>query len=289
MELERISQLLRDAEAQPSAQCWERLSEQLGTLPAAAASSSVGKTVLKRGLSAWAKAGIGAAAAAVVTVAAVLLTPPAKDAATPSPTSTPTTMQTPAPVTATPADTILLSTSTQKSTAPETAKNKTPHHAEPSAKEVTEVPTAAAESPHPAAEKNESPTMPALASQPEASPSENKLAEETRFPQENLTTSPSEPVQEPQEPDVAEVELEIPNVITPNGDGLNDVFVIQHLETCTQHRLIIKNQAGKQVLSTQHYANDWGTDAAAGTYFYQLAYTVGDVTKYRNGVITVVR
>jgi PKD repeat protein len=57
-----------------------------------------------------------------------------------------------------------------------------------------------------------------------------------------------------------------PNVITPNGDGKNDFFVIgvklQSLE--------IQNRWGQAMLKTVDYKNDWGKDIPVGTYYYFL-------------------
>ncbi len=57
-----------------------------------------------------------------------------------------------------------------------------------------------------------------------------------------------------------------PNVITPNGDGKNDFFVIgvklQSLE--------IQNRWGQSLLKTIDYKNDWGKDIPVGTYYYFL-------------------
>lgn len=57
-----------------------------------------------------------------------------------------------------------------------------------------------------------------------------------------------------------------PNVITPNGDGKNDFFVVgvklQSLE--------IQNRWGQSMLKTIDYKNDWGKDIPVGTYYYFL-------------------
>jgi methionine-rich copper-binding protein CopC len=62
--------------------------------------------------------------------------------------------------------------------------------------------------------------------------------------------------------------LTIPNVITPNGDQLNDQFVIQGLQG--DWSLQLYTRWGQQVYSTKTYHNEWGTNALAGIYYYVL-------------------
>lgn len=54
------------------------------------------------------------------------------------------------------------------------------------------------------------------------------------------------------------------NVITPNGDGKNDSFVIP----VSPSSLEIFNRWGKSVFKTTDYKNDWGKGISNGTYFY---------------------
>ncbi len=67
------------------------------------------------------------------------------------------------------------------------------------------------------------------------------------------------------------------NVITPNGDGINDILVFPCLATplYPSNRLIVFNQWGDEVYSVSPYLNDWqGTykdkDLPVGTYYYLL-------------------
>jgi len=63
--------------------------------------------------------------------------------------------------------------------------------------------------------------------------------------------------------------VSIPNVFTPNGDGVNDVFFIRNLPQ--DARLIITNRWGNQVYSSSAYQNDWdGGSAADGVYYYRV-------------------
>ena len=59
----------------------------------------------------------------------------------------------------------------------------------------------------------------------------------------------------------------IPNVITPNADGKNDLFVLD--ERLRQPELEVFNRWGREVYSAAEYRNDWGAkDLNPGTYFY---------------------
>lgn len=67
------------------------------------------------------------------------------------------------------------------------------------------------------------------------------------------------------------------NVITPNGDGINDILVFPCLSTplYPRNRLIVFNQWGDEVYTASPYLNDWqGTykdkDLPVGTYYYML-------------------
>ncbi|MCB2378577.1 gliding motility-associated C-terminal domain-containing protein [Hymenobacter sp. BT635] len=62
-----------------------------------------------------------------------------------------------------------------------------------------------------------------------------------------------------------------PNIITPNGDGINDVFKPSKadlIEPGTRLRLF--NRWGRQVYTTDDYRNDWGPGQPGGTYYYTL-------------------
>ncbi len=65
--------------------------------------------------------------------------------------------------------------------------------------------------------------------------------------------------------------ISIPNVITPNGDGFNDVFEISNLSSYSNHQLTIYNRFGKPIFESNNYQNDWpNDDLNRGTYFYSL-------------------
>jgi gliding motility-associated-like protein len=80
-------------------------------------------------------------------------------------------------------------------------------------------------------------------------------------------------------------DLFIPTVITPNGDGKNDFFMINVLTEpgAGQVELIILNKWGSVEYRNENYANDWdgkndrGADLENDTYMYIL--------KFENGII----
>lgn len=85
-------------------------------------------------------------------------------------------------------------------------------------------------------------------------------------------------------------ELTIPNVFTPNNDGINDLFEILNLEHY-QSQIVIFNRHGRKVFEHSDYFNNWwdGRNAPDGTYYYVLTYSRGDQRQTAEGVITIVR
>ncbi|WP_324675283.1 gliding motility-associated C-terminal domain-containing protein [Hymenobacter sp. GOD-10R] len=68
-----------------------------------------------------------------------------------------------------------------------------------------------------------------------------------------------------------------PNIITPNGDGLNDFFVAS---MACPRRLQIFSRWGNQVYESSAYQNNWdGGKQPAGVYYYLLY--MADGTKYK--------
>jgi hypothetical protein len=62
--------------------------------------------------------------------------------------------------------------------------------------------------------------------------------------------------------------ITIPNVITPNGDQVNDQFRVGGVTGTWSLQLY--NRWGQQVYTTLVYQNDWGQDAPAGMYYFLL-------------------
>lgn len=68
-------------------------------------------------------------------------------------------------------------------------------------------------------------------------------------------------------------ELVIPNTITPNGDGINDVWIIDNIEFYPNNEVEIFNRNGSSIYKSTNYNNNWGgqyngQDLPATTYYY---------------------
>lgn len=86
-------------------------------------------------------------------------------------------------------------------------------------------------------------------------------------------------------------DLTIPNVFTPNADGINDLFEIENLEHYPNAQMVIYNRWGQKVFEHSDYYNNWwdGANAPDGTYFYVLRYTRMGKTRYAEGTVTIIR
>ncbi len=68
-------------------------------------------------------------------------------------------------------------------------------------------------------------------------------------------------------------EIFIPDIITANGDGVNDNFMVKGIEFYPNNEVYIYNRWGAEVFHTTDYQNDWkgtykGDELPTGTYFY---------------------
>ncbi|MBN2892898.1 MAG: gliding motility-associated C-terminal domain-containing protein [Bacteroidales bacterium] len=84
---------------------------------------------------------------------------------------------------------------------------------------------------------------------------------------------------------------EFPNLITPDGNGKNDYWVVNGIRDLEGYTLTIYNKLGEIVFQTDDYDNSWnatynGQELPGGTYYYIFSY--GRSTSY-SGFISVVR
>ena len=84
--------------------------------------------------------------------------------------------------------------------------------------------------------------------------------------------------------------LIIPNVFSPNGDGVNDTWEIAGLRGVTNCSVEIFNRWGQQVYNSHGYSNPWdatwkGKPVAVGTFYY----IIKTATRNYNGWVAVIR
>ncbi|MGK6350516.1 gliding motility-associated C-terminal domain-containing protein [Parapedobacter sp. DT-150] len=89
---------------------------------------------------------------------------------------------------------------------------------------------------------------------------------------------------------VSQAELIIPNALTPNGDGKNEVFFIQGLDSYDNADLTIFNRWGNEVYRNRNYRQHWdGAGVSDGTYYYRLVLLKGGVETIHKGWVLVKR
>jgi len=76
--------------------------------------------------------------------------------------------------------------------------------------------------------------------------------------------------------------FEIPNIVTDNNDGINDVFFIKGLQENTE--VNIYNRWGTIVYYTDNYKNDWKPDVNSGIYYY----VIRTVSKMYTGFLEII-
>jgi gliding motility-associated-like protein len=73
------------------------------------------------------------------------------------------------------------------------------------------------------------------------------------------------------------------NVLTPNGDGFNDLWKIKNIEYYKENSVIIYNSNSVKVFEKQNYTGDWngtttgGAKLASGVYYYVIKLKQGEV------------
>jgi gliding motility-associated-like protein/uncharacterized repeat protein (TIGR01451 family) len=87
-------------------------------------------------------------------------------------------------------------------------------------------------------------------------------------------------------------DLLIPNLFTPNGDGINDTFEINGLAEFAENEITIVNRWGNEVFRAKGYQNNWtGEGLNEGTYYYLLRARKGGNNEWKvfKGYITLIR
>lgn len=81
------------------------------------------------------------------------------------------------------------------------------------------------------------------------------------------------------------------NIVTPNGDGVNDNLIIRNVDLYPDNELEIFDRAGRKIYTKKGYQNEWngmlnGVPLAEGTYYYIINFK--NVGKYK-GFITIIK
>ena len=85
----------------------------------------------------------------------------------------------------------------------------------------------------------------------------------------------------------------IPNIVTPNGDGINDTWLIPDEYCKAGVRVTIYSQEGKEIFSTTNYQNNWPDVNAykeLGKRSLFFIYVIeGDGVEKQKGVVTLLK
>lgn len=85
--------------------------------------------------------------------------------------------------------------------------------------------------------------------------------------------------------------LDPSNLVTPNGDGVNDYFIIKNIDMYPNNILRIYDRAGRLIYNKPKYQDEWngtlnGSPLTAGTYYYIMDFGSGNTPL--KGFITII-
>lgn len=87
---------------------------------------------------------------------------------------------------------------------------------------------------------------------------------------------------------VVPAEVQRPNVVTPNDDGVNDLLIFNYLDFYPDNELILFNRWGNVIYEVKGYDNTWnGIGQTEGTYYFML--TVHETGDKYQGFFQLVR
>jgi len=86
--------------------------------------------------------------------------------------------------------------------------------------------------------------------------------------------------------------LKATNIMSPNGDGINDVWLVENIDMYPNNKVIIFDSANRILYSKTGYNNSWngmlnGNPLAEGSYYYIIDF--GDCKPKQKGFITLLR
>ncbi|MEE1943970.1 MBG domain-containing protein [Pedobacter sp. KR3-3] len=91
---------------------------------------------------------------------------------------------------------------------------------------------------------------------------------------------------------IEDFKVEATNILSPNGDGVNDKWVVENIDFYPNNEVKIFDKSGRILYSKKGYDNSWegtvnGTPLSEGTYFYIIDFGPGKLKQ--KGFITIVR
>ncbi|WP_119080383.1 Ig-like domain-containing protein [Chitinophaga alhagiae] len=91
---------------------------------------------------------------------------------------------------------------------------------------------------------------------------------------------------------IEDYKLEATNILTPNGDGKNDRWVVRNIDAYPNNEVKIFDRSGRMVYTKRGYANEWdgtanGTPLQEGAYYFILE--LGPGLPQFKGSITIIR
>ncbi len=88
----------------------------------------------------------------------------------------------------------------------------------------------------------------------------------------------------------APTHLSIPNLFTPNGDGVNDLFVIEGLDQYSSPRLVVRDKNNHVVYQSGSYQNTWdGGSCPDGAYNYEFTFVYNGIENQATGKVRIMR
>jgi gliding motility-associated-like protein len=92
--------------------------------------------------------------------------------------------------------------------------------------------------------------------------------------------------------DVVPQVVNIPNLISPNGDGINDTWIVpQEYASGSNAEILLINSSGELILKTNNYQNNWPENMTVFKNVYPVYYYIITTQdrKVRKGSITVLK
>jgi gliding motility-associated-like protein len=83
------------------------------------------------------------------------------------------------------------------------------------------------------------------------------------------------------------------NLLSPNGDGVNDTWTIQYLDQYPENEVSVFNRNGERIFYTKNYQNNWdgklpNQEVAENTYYYIIKLLKSGKFGFKKGYLTII-